>query len=316
VDDRKDAKTLEHALDMLTESLEPSRWIDDSRLQRSRGAGVFDDERRAVSELGKQLEDEKSTIPNDTVEDLIGRLVGADRGLAVVAVEDASGGDVDTLAKAMADLAEGDQRAEEGRPESAIGRYRAAWAHAQETAPVPPGQPPRPAKVAVLAELGALLETTTDTRAAKRLDEATERLARSLDPSRWVDDARLRRDGGDEVFEEERKAVDALLDLLEDGKRAAAVGDAQLDGLIRRLVGADRVLAIVAVAEAGGGDPKKLRKAMDELTKGDHRASLREYAEAIDHYRKAWKVALDAVWSQSVRVDCKISVDTRTTSAR
>jgi hypothetical protein len=59
-------------------------------------------------------------------------------------------------------------------------------------------------------------------------------------------------------------------------------------------VRADRALAIIAIAESGEGDPKRLGEAMDRLGKGDAASTLRQYHQAIERYREAWKSAEQA----------------------
>ena len=93
---------------------------------------------------------------------------------------------------------------------------------------------------------------------------------------------------GEKVFDAERDSVKQLLEILK-GKKDA-VGDEVADGFARRLVGADRALAVIAIADSDA-DRKKLDEAMDRLDKADTAATLLDYDKAIEGYRDAWKSA-------------------------
>jgi hypothetical protein len=55
------------------------------------------------------------------------------------------------------------------------------------------------------------------------------------------------------------------------------------------------VSAAIHDAVAAGGDAKKIDKANEELSKGDARALDGKFVDAIEHYRNAWKHAIQAV---------------------
>ncbi len=76
----------------------------------------------------------------------------------------------------------------------------------------------------------------------------------------------------------------------------STIPDAVLQGLIDRLVGADRLIALVAIADAvaRSGDPGSIAKASDALAKGNRALSNGMFESAIEHYREAWKHALKA----------------------
>jgi len=159
---------------------------------------------------------------------------------------------------------------------------------------------PKTIKQGVLEELIALRNdgTVTDKGDLQKLDEAIKHLTKSLDTDLWLDETHLDPKHGDKVFNEEKDAVVKLVELLKDKK--STLTDAQraiVQSFIGRLVGADKALATVAYndAVAAGGDAKKIDKANDELSKGDARVSDNHFADAIEHYRNAWKHAIKAV---------------------
>jgi hypothetical protein len=146
-------------------------------------------------------------------------------------------------------------------------------------------------KGSVLAQLTALRADVTDKQDGKKLDEAIKHLTKSLDDKLWVDETQLQAKHGEKVFNEEKDAVVKLLELLKDKK--STIPDAKLQGFIDRLVGADKALAQAAVDAAPSGKEKD--KAMEELLKGDARALDGKFVDAIEHYRNAWKHAIEAV---------------------
>jgi len=147
----------------------------------------------------------------------------------------------------------------------------------------------------VLDELTALRGTVTDKKDGQKLDEAIKHLTNSLDPDLWLDEAHLNPKHGDKVFNEEKDAVVKLVELLNDKK--STVDKLTLQGFIDRLVGADKALAKVAIDDAltAHGDLKKINKANGELGKGDAGVADSHFTDAIEHYRNAWKHAIEAV---------------------
>ena len=140
-------------------------------------------------------------------------------------------------------------------------------------------------KQGVLNDLIALRTTVTDTQDGQKLDVAIQHLTKSLTPSWWTDDAHLQVRDGEKVFNEEKAAVNQLRDLIND--KNSSIPDATLQGFIDRIVEADRLLAVVAIAEATGDTAR----ANIELGKGDSENARGKYDHAIDHYRNAWKLA-------------------------
>src|SRR6185295_10675855 len=90
--------------------------------------------------------------------------------------------------------------------------------------------------------------TVANRRDGENLDDAIEHLTRSVDSDLWIDQIHLPRKGGEKVFDEEKKAVHELVELLKAKK--STVADADLRALIDCILRADRLLAVVAVDEA------------------------------------------------------------------
>jgi len=153
---------------------------------------------------------------------------------------------------------------------------------------------PRAVKQQVLGDLAARRAAVTDQGDGDRLDAAIKHLGKSVAPSLWLDDSHPQEKDGGKVFGEEKDAVSMLRSLIRD--KDGTIPDAVLRGLIDRLVGADRVIAQVAIADAvaRSGDPARVAKASEELAKGNRALSNGSLEGAIEHYRDAWKHALKA----------------------
>jgi len=147
-------------------------------------------------------------------------------------------------------------------------------------------------KEKVRDDLVAFRSTVTDKEDGKKLDEAIKHLTKSLDRDLWIDDYHPKPKGGEKVFNEEKDAVNQLKNLMKD--KHSTIPDATIQGFIDRIVKADRRLAEVAISDHAGGDPKKIAKANDELSKGDSEATAGKPDAAIEHYRNAWDQALKA----------------------
>jgi hypothetical protein len=140
-------------------------------------------------------------------------------------------------------------------------------------------------KQGVLNDLIALRATVTYWGDSYKLYWAINHLAKSLTPWWWVDSRHLRPWCGGKVFDEEKAAVEQLRDLMMDVR--STVPDATVKGFIDRIMKADRLLAVVAIADS----TKNTARAIVELGKGDNELAKRHYDHAIDHYRNAWKLA-------------------------
>ncbi len=159
----------------------------------------------------------------------------------------------------------------------------------------PASTPPQTVTQNVFGELVALAYTISDKQNRKQLDDAIDRLSKSLKHELWIDPSHPNPKKGEKVFEDQKEAVKKLLDLIKDKK--STVPDAPLQGFVDRLVKADRDLATIAISDAQQEvqpDQKKIAKANAALAEGDAAAVGGKPDKAIDDYKKAWKDAQKA----------------------
>jgi surface protein with Ig-like domain/HYR domain-containing protein len=149
---------------------------------------------------------------------------------------------------------------------------------------------PRAIEQDVLSQLIQLRAGVTDKQDGDRLDDAIKHLTKSLDADLWLNDSRPSAKDGEKVFSEVKDTVNKLRDLIKD--KHSTISDAALQRFIERLLGADRVLVLVATTNVV--DPRKLAKAINELEQGDRDAAGGKYDSAIEHYRQAWSQAVKA----------------------
>lgn len=136
-------------------------------------------------------------------------------------------------------------------------------------------------------ELSALV--VTDKRDQKRIDRADKAIGQSLDDRLWQDDYTLTKHGK-KVFDKEKKAVRQLI----------KVKSVDVSDIITALVTVDKSLAQYAIDSipTDTGDKKidkKLAKANKEMKKGQEHIEEDEPDKAINHYKKAWKYAQNAL---------------------
>ena len=129
-----DVKKLGQAVAKLHDSLDPGLWVDDSHLMPNVGKHAFQLHKDAVQHMTAMLQDKKGDIGDPAVQAWIDGLVAVDRAIAQKALEEAAGGDPKKLAKAAIDLAKGDHKAAQGKPDDAIEQYKEAWQKAQKAA--------------------------------------------------------------------------------------------------------------------------------------------------------------------------------------
>jgi len=122
------------------------------------------------------------------------------------------------------------------------------------------------------------------------LAKAIDRIERSLNLDLWTDASHPDSKQGHKIFDEEKKAVKELQDLIEDTEGCDDVFQAAIDAL----VDTDLMLVDVAIAEAeagcsGGKCEKDIAKAQEARAEAlDYRAEGRE-DKAIDELKYAWK---------------------------
>lgn len=150
----------------------------------------------------------------------------------------------------------------------------------------------REMKAGVLADLQTLLADATSPVDQRNLEQAAQHLARSLEPSLWVDSNHLVSQEGDAVFNEDKDAVNWLEVLLRSPK-SDLESDALLD-LIDRLVEADRALAEVCLQDAvvAGVGAELLAPARRSMQVADAAAANGNHLVAVLLYRNAWKSTL------------------------
>ena len=102
---------------------------------------------------------------------------------------------------------------------------------------------------------------------------------------------------------EEKLAVSKLWEIMESQK--CPVDPAMLQGFIDRIVKCDRLLAMISIQDAAraGLNPKKVAEDLAMVAKGDREAAAGHYANAIEHYRNAWRHALQLCLQVSVNPD-------------
>ena len=145
----------------------------------------------------------------------------------------------------------------------------------------------------VLAQLIALRASTDLSQPiAQKFDDAIEHLAASLDPAYWIDQTHLQPKGGNTAMNEEKLAVNKLLDVM--NTKDCPVPPQVLQGFIDRIVKSDRLLATVSIQDAAdaGLNPRKIAEDLAMVAKGDAEAAAGRYVNAIEHYRNAWRHAL------------------------
>jgi ubiquitin len=127
---RADKLKLTAAIAHLAMSLQDDRWLDDRHLvPGAKGTGVFTAEQPAVVLLGSLRQRNHSGLSAEQLQGYIDDLLGVDRALAQLALDEAIGrsGDAAAIARATAAIAGGDAQAAEDHPAQAICLYGAAW---------------------------------------------------------------------------------------------------------------------------------------------------------------------------------------------
>jgi hypothetical protein len=119
-------KKINDAIDHLDKSLDPSLWVDDSRLDPKKGDKVFQEEKETV----KKLQDIKN--PPAAIAGLISQIVGADKLLAQTAIDDMAGGDPKKLAAANKEMGKAQDEINKGHLDAAIDHYKNAWQQAEK----------------------------------------------------------------------------------------------------------------------------------------------------------------------------------------
>ncbi|HJQ73752.1 MAG TPA: PKD domain-containing protein [Gaiellaceae bacterium] len=128
---------------------------------------------------------------------------------------------------------------------------------------------------------------------ADKLKMIVSEINKSLDPTLWgADGNHLNETKGGAVFDHEKKAAKALMDLL----NGTSIPDSSLQPIVDDLMNADALLAQTEIADAvaAGGNAMKISEANAELAKAATERSKGHYDPAVDHYKHAWEHARDA----------------------
>ena len=152
---------------------------------------------------------------------------------------------------------------------------------------------PQGVKSNVLAELTSLRASANlDRSFAAKFDYVILHLESSLNPAYWVDETHLHAMGGNAALNEEKLAANMLGGIM--GAKKSPIAPAVLQGFINRILKADRLLAMISIQEAAnaGQDPKKIAESLRAVAQGDDEAAAGRYANAIEHYRNAWRQGL------------------------
>ncbi len=143
---------------------------------------------------------------------------------------------------------------------------------------------PRGLKEKARDDLAGLLPTGSQGN-DNRIGKAIAAIEASLSSDLWADDTHLTKQGH-KVFAQEKKAVQELLEV-----SGADAGAAQ--AAIALLLDADARIAQAAIdiAVATGGDPDRIAAAQSAFDA----AAAAGPAQAVDRYRQAWRLAVQAV---------------------
>ena len=144
---------------------------------------------------------------------------------------------------------------------------------------------------AIRNELNDALGSATNNKDIDRLTDVIRKLDDASNPDVWLSDGNhLVCNRGDSVFNRYKDAVQKLMEMIKDTS-TPAIPDATIQNWINTLLAIDRDLAETAITEAN--HPKKIAKALEDLSAGDADAAHGSFDNAIEDYRKAWNVVTD-----------------------
>jgi hypothetical protein len=144
----------------------------------------------------------------------------------------------------------------------------------------------------VLVELTGLAPKVDRPPDLQALQGAIQNLNDSLNVSLWLDQTHVTRSHGEQIFNDDKAALQELSRLLKE--KHSPLDDELVQDLINRIAKSDRLLATIAIQDAlaSGIDPKRLAQATDEVAAGDADVGDAQYESGIAHYRDAWKMAV------------------------
>jgi PKD repeat protein len=125
-------KKLDLAIQRLSDSVNPTNWIDQTHLQLTGGNFAFNQEKLAISALQHLVQSRDCPLPTAVLQGFIDRLIKCARLLAIVSIQDAAneGLNAKKIAEDMSFVTNGDNEIAAGRYENGIEDYRNAWRHA------------------------------------------------------------------------------------------------------------------------------------------------------------------------------------------
>jgi hypothetical protein len=133
-----------------------------------------------------------------------------------------------------------------------------------------------------------------------------KKVTESVNPTLWSTDGNhLNTKRGEQVFDKEREAVKQIMDVTKNGKESTSVLNS-LQNDIDQLVGVDQMLSSVVITDTQNaingagtskiGDAKQdIADAQKEMSKAQDETNKKNYDDAIDHYKNAWKQAEEAL---------------------
>ena len=152
---------------------------------------------------------------------------------------------------------------------------------------------PRKDKKRVQSDLQSFYPTP-DNKINKRLENAIDYISSSLNNDYWQDGFYLT-DEGKNVFEEERKAINELENIVKD-KKTDFLKNESLAAIIT-LTEIDKLLAQLMIdkAIANSGDNKIIERALKEMEKAQAKYDDGKYSIAVGKYKTAWNHASNAL---------------------
>lgn len=153
-----------------------------------------------------------------------------------------------------------------------------------------PGTTPLTLVEDVAASLSALLPKSAGS-VDHSLSRAYEAVMQSLAPAYWSGDFELT-DRGNKVFDEQKKAVKELEDVVKASVARSGVAREAIDDLLV----SEEVLARTAInaAVSAGGNPREIDKAREALAQALSEQAAGRWDKAVDEYKKAWLFATHA----------------------
>lgn len=127
--DKKDKTAVTTAMDHLSKAMASDRWLDLAHLVPGEKGLTFFDQTKAAAlklwQLGK-----RGGTAGALIQESLAQILATDRTLVEIAIAEAAarGGNATLIARAKAELANGDTDAALNRPQEAIDHYKNAWA--------------------------------------------------------------------------------------------------------------------------------------------------------------------------------------------